>query len=353
MASRITIRDVAEKAGVSISTVHQALNGKKGVGDETRRRIQEVAGSLGYQPNPMASSLKRKTRHIAVLFPRSAYYKTVWKGTRDYLDQFPNVNIECTEMPFGEGKETENVRNSFFAMLEDHPVDGILITGHSDIFSRADWEEISARKTAVSLIGSDQPMSRRIFCVLPDYEIIGRTMAELLLSRIPPFGSIALCAGNPKWEPHAKVVEGFEAYLNQANAPNRIYRNTSWDKREDSLIDIIRMISQPDVAACCSVLSQSSVLLGRALQETGKAGRIFAVGSDLSPENISFLQNGVFNNLIEKNPYAQGYLGVKSLVEYLMLGRQPESDKVFVGSEVVFRSNITMYETRNYRSLLA
>ena len=47
--NKITIRDVADKAGVSISTVHQALNGKKGVGEETRKRIQAVADELGVE----------------------------------------------------------------------------------------------------------------------------------------------------------------------------------------------------------------------------------------------------------------------------------------------------------------
>ena len=106
------------------------------------------------------------------------------------------------------------------------------------------------------------------------------------------------------------------------------------------------------MAACCSVLSQSSQLLGRALKESGKAGRIFAVGSDLSPENISYLKEGVFNNLIQKNPFAQGYLGARNLVEYLTLGKQPAAERTLVGSEVVFRSNVSVYEDRSYLNLL-
>ena len=35
-----------------------------------------------------------------------------------------------------------------------------------------------------------------------------------------------------------------------------------------------------------------------------------------------------------------------------MLGRQPEPDKLYVGSEVVFRSNLSMYLNKSYRSLL-
>ena len=40
---RATIRDVAEAAGVSISTVHQALNGKSGVSQATREKICHLA----------------------------------------------------------------------------------------------------------------------------------------------------------------------------------------------------------------------------------------------------------------------------------------------------------------------
>ena len=161
-----------------------------------------------------------------------------------------------------------------------------------------------------------------------------------------------MCAGNPRWEPHSKVVKGFMSFLQEKGAPNRVYSDHSWNRKEESYRGILKMVSQPDVAACCSVLSQSSVLLGRALEETGKAGKIFAVGSDLSDENVAYLEKGVFTNLIQKNPYAQGYLGIRSLAEYLTQGRQPGTPRVFVGSEVVFSSNIRMFRDKSYRSLL-
>ena len=69
MSRKITIRDVAEKAGVSISSVHLALNGKRGVSEETRKEIKRVAEELGYHPNVIASTLKRKSGCIAILVP--------------------------------------------------------------------------------------------------------------------------------------------------------------------------------------------------------------------------------------------------------------------------------------------
>lgn len=351
MNSKITIHDVAERCGVSISTVHQAMYGKKGVSDVTRDRILRAAEEMGYSPNPMASGLKSKTKRVAMILPNSDYYSTVWSGARDYLNSVRRSDLEWMEMPFGEGSSRESSA-CFVQRLREQRMDGILITGHSDIFTPDDWEEIRCSGITVSLLGADKPESGRIFCVLPDYEIIGRTMAELVLSRIPFYGSIAICAGNPKWEPHARVVLGFEAYMRECHAQNRLYLDHSWNTTEESYMGILRMLERSDVAACCSVLSQSSILLGRALRESGKAGKIFAVGSDLSRENIECLKSGVFNNLIQKNPYAQGYLGARNLGDYLMFRRKPETDKLLIGSEVVFRSNVSMYENRNYRQLL-
>ncbi|AVV45180.1 LacI family transcriptional regulator [Streptomyces sp. P3] len=58
MAARVTIAQVAEEAGVSAMTVSNALNGKPGASEETRRRVMEVAAKLGYRPNISARNLK-------------------------------------------------------------------------------------------------------------------------------------------------------------------------------------------------------------------------------------------------------------------------------------------------------
>lgn len=57
MQRTVGIRDVANEAGVSVTTVSHALNGKGRVGAETRVRIQEIAERLGYHPNAVARSL--------------------------------------------------------------------------------------------------------------------------------------------------------------------------------------------------------------------------------------------------------------------------------------------------------
>ena len=359
MNKKITIRDVAQAAGVSISTVHQALNDKPGVSDATREHIRMIADNLGYRPNKMASGLKRRTQHIAVLLPDESghnrfYYPPLWQGVRDYLKSSEDLNVECREFRFpnevdpASSGAVEQVR----ALLAEDKLDGLLTVGHLEALSRQEWQHVRDSGVAVVQVGFSNPQSAPLCSVQPNYEVIGRTMAELIFSHIPVFGSVVLCAGSPKWEQHARIVQGFEDYMQENGAQNRIYLDHSCYISPEAQASILHLLEKPDVAACCSVLSQSSVMLAQALQQCGKAGRIFAVGSNVFAENMTALQDKVLNNLVQKNPYAQGYLGIKTLVEYLVQGKAPEQNTIYVGSEVVFRSNAVMYDSGNFRGLL-
>ena len=54
---RVTIKDVARGAGVSVQTVSRVINDRPDVAPETRHRIQQVIDDLGYQPSALARSL--------------------------------------------------------------------------------------------------------------------------------------------------------------------------------------------------------------------------------------------------------------------------------------------------------
>ncbi len=76
MSSRPTIKDVAERAGVSIATVSRALNDKGDVSVRTRERVRDVARSVGYTADPAARSLAtQKTRLVAVVVGDNAGHR--------------------------------------------------------------------------------------------------------------------------------------------------------------------------------------------------------------------------------------------------------------------------------------
>lgn len=69
MAAKVSIKDVARRAGVSATTVSHVLNevaGKR-VSEDTRERVQRAAGELGYVPNGVARSLRLQRSQILAL----------------------------------------------------------------------------------------------------------------------------------------------------------------------------------------------------------------------------------------------------------------------------------------------
>jgi DNA-binding LacI/PurR family transcriptional regulator len=71
---RITIQDVADAAGVSKQTVSRVINGKPDVSSETRQRIHEIIDRLGYQPDPIARSMRGSTRTLGCITPNLSDY---------------------------------------------------------------------------------------------------------------------------------------------------------------------------------------------------------------------------------------------------------------------------------------
>ncbi|MGL5695147.1 MAG: LacI family DNA-binding transcriptional regulator [Peptostreptococcaceae bacterium] len=70
MKNNITIKDVAKKAGVSISTVSRVINDSKPVTDEVKQKVLDVIKETGYIPNPLARSLvTKKSQLIGVIVP--------------------------------------------------------------------------------------------------------------------------------------------------------------------------------------------------------------------------------------------------------------------------------------------
>src|SRR3954468_22136694 len=65
---RPTMRDVAERAGVSKSLVSLVLRGERWVGEDKRRRVQQAADELGYRINVAASWMSAvRTKRVGVL----------------------------------------------------------------------------------------------------------------------------------------------------------------------------------------------------------------------------------------------------------------------------------------------
>ncbi len=120
----VTMKDIAERANVSVVTVSRALNNKDDISSETKDRVLKIARELDYTGNDVARSLiTRKTGIIGVIVPNAAdsFYASVIQGINDRSFQKEYSIILCST------KENTDKELEYITLLRKKRVEGLLI----------------------------------------------------------------------------------------------------------------------------------------------------------------------------------------------------------------------------------
>lgn len=215
MVRRITIKDIARKAGVSPQTVSRAINDKSEIRPETRARVLRIAEQLGYQPNRVARSLAtQRTQNVGLVVPDVAnpFFASVARGIQDTAHQNQyNVFLCNTD---------ENVEREQSAILslEAQRVDGILLC--SSRLPEADLLQLADRYQPLVLVNRSIPHPQT-GCVLVDD---ARAMQEAVQYLIDlGHRRIGLLAGPSKSHSGQQRVQGYHRAMRAAGlaAPAR------------------------------------------------------------------------------------------------------------------------------------
>ena len=121
----ITIKDIAEKLNISVSTVSRALKDNHEISAQTRKAVQDLAKELGYKPNPIAVALKtHKSYSIGVVVPQivSTFFATVVREIEDMADSY-GYNVLVMSSNESMAKEKKNVD-----VLLANRTDGIILS---------------------------------------------------------------------------------------------------------------------------------------------------------------------------------------------------------------------------------
>jgi LacI family transcriptional regulator, galactose operon repressor len=135
LPSHPTIRDVAQKAGVSITTVSFVLNNRSDVtiSEAVRKRVLAAAKGMDYRPSAMAAGLAgRRTRNLGVVFHRedkiisNPFYSFVIDGI------IQEAEGKDFNLLFAYIDTSVGARQGLPKMIGEKNADGILLIGHSE-----------------------------------------------------------------------------------------------------------------------------------------------------------------------------------------------------------------------------
>ena len=168
-----TLADVAQAAGVSLTTVSRVLNNRGYLSQETRERVAEAIAQLNYRPNQIARALHGKsTQSIGLIVPTVAlpFFGELTEHVEDFLADRGYRTFVCNSM----GKADRELE--YLDLLVSHRVDGIISSAHND--GLADYSSIH-----LPMVSVDRDLSPIVPNVRCDNEAGGRLAAEHLLKR--------------------------------------------------------------------------------------------------------------------------------------------------------------------------
>ncbi|MBM7368264.1 LacI family DNA-binding transcriptional regulator [Gordonia hydrophobica] len=250
-----TLREVAERAGVHLSTVSRVLRETEPPDgwSPTALRVREVADELGYAPNPWAASLRtRRTDTIGVVMPRltDTVMATMFEGIEHAATE-AGYSVLLTSPP-----DTVSAQQRSIEFLRSRQVDGLLLTSlHRD--ADAFLDSLRLQNTRVLLM--NRHADSRVPAITGDDRRGGRLAAEHLVAL--GHREIGVIAGPQHATTAADRVAGFAEVLAEAGIPLPAERIRYSGFEVDGGLDAARaLLDRPDrVTAVFSVNDTAAI----------------------------------------------------------------------------------------------
>lgn len=337
------IHKIAELAKVSIGTVDRALHGRPGVNEATRKRVLKIAKQLDYTPHPAARLLSGGASvKIGICIPKEIhfFYDQMRAGIQDEARRASGLGLEVISSPVRAlGKGESDAASS----LLNRGVKGLVLTpGDPDsvtpVIDRAEAQDVR-----VICITTDAPQSRRSSVVCVDPELNGRLAAELMSKFIGPSAEVAVVTGMLSTEEHRLKSEGFCAGFKADCPGGRIAAVLeAHESEEESYLKTCELISQHPELRGIYVSTVNCLPVCRALEDAGRAGQIQLITTDLFPEMVRHLRSGTIRASIYQNPYLQGQIAVRLLVDKLLNGIAIPNAS-YLNPGIVLKTNVHLF----------
>ena len=174
-----TIKEIAKRLNVSISTVSRALHEHPSIGLRTRMRVQQLAKELNYEPNQTAIFFQKgKTFTIGIILPdlSEAFFSSAISGIEDFASK-NNYTVLLAQSHDEVEKEKRIVQT-----MKDHRVDGILVSITKNTFGYDHFEML--KKYDIPVVFFDRiPKIPNIHYVACDMKTGTKDAVDFLLKK--------------------------------------------------------------------------------------------------------------------------------------------------------------------------
>lgn len=337
---KVTIKSIAETAGVHRSTVDKVLHNRIGVSEEVRVKVQKIIDESGYKPNLLGRALQRqqKTTIISAILLEVDALEFIKMGIVAALEEFKAFNIEIkyhiVKMHNGD------LQAEIINQCVDNQVDGILLLPISQDSVRKALGRAEEKGIPVVTVNSDIMGVNRICTIGQNVWKAGRVAGRLMGEISQQQGKLAMVT-NSKNYAVTRRCDGFIDVV-KTKFPDLSIVNI-YDTEEDPEITYkgaLKMLkSHPEITGlyiaggCVKDVCQAVVDLNR-------EDKIKIICFEDYEEILSLIDQEIVKLTLTSDLQNQGYMGIKVLYDLLIFERYPSQSFIETDIKILLKESI-------------
>ncbi len=325
------IKDIAEKAGVSIGTVDRVLHNRGEVKTETKEKVLEIAKQLNYQPNIAARALKSPTSYkIAVIIPQSTGNNLFWEkhpegiklgqeATAPFIANVKYFNYEMHNSQDFIQKSTQ--------LIEWNP-QGVIM---APILKKESFElchKFDEMSIPYAFIDTYLEGTNALTFVGENAHKGGRVAASILDMAVDKEKDILIVniAKNLDNLLHLNLRnQGFMSYLMDKGQNKGLKISVEVPSgNKQGVYDILDRVFNSNKQIDGIMVSSARTFVIAQYLKARNLDHLFLVGYEVFEKNANYLKEGAINYLISQRPIEQAEKAFKRLFNYLVHNVIPE-----------------------------
>jgi LacI family transcriptional regulator len=347
---KITIKDIAQMAGVSIGTVDRVIHNRGEVSFKTREKILKITQTLNYQPDVLASTLaSKKNTRFAVLMPAADSESTFWKapnaGISKALNELGHFGLKITKYLFSIS-DKNSFLNEAEKALNDNP-DAILIAPSFQKEAAEVVKICSENQIPYLFFNSNLPGLNGICYVGQDALQSGIVAAKLMDCGVKEDSDILIVSLLSLLKNNNHILnrkQGFIRYFENKQEKNFRLHSIDIDSLDiGEVYNALRDMFTKHPLINGIFVTNSRVFHVARFLETQKLHHINLIGFDLTEENIPYLEKEIIRFLINQKPVEQAYRAIHVAFNKIVLKKEVPHE-ILLPIDIVTKENLMYYE---------
>ena len=349
MPSKIRIKDIAEKAGVSVGTVDRVLHNRPNVSKKALERVNKALEEMEYKPNMYASALAYNRTYTFVMFvPRhnsEAYWQEVEEGANKAEELRRDFQINLKYVHY-KRFDNEDFERGARECMEYEP-DGVVIVPAGMEPTRKLTEKLHHDGIPFVMLDSYMPDLHPLSFFGQDSFCSGYFAAKMLMLIASNEKQIMLMRqthdGMVTTKQQANREVGFRHFMLD-HYPNikivELNLPLEGDKRSYRLALDNFFKQYPDIHHCITLNSKAHIIGEYFLANNLRDKQV--MGYDMVPKNAECLRQGSISFIIAQHGYQQGYSCIETLFKAVVMKQQVEPIN-YMPIELLTKENCEFY----------